>query len=48
VFTIIGAIYLAFSYPSALAVRWLERRMNVGNKAKPIDHGAPDATVGTP
>jgi len=48
VFTIIGAIYLAFSYPSALLVRWLERRMNVGNKAKPIDHGAPDAAVGAP
>jgi polar amino acid transport system permease protein len=27
VFTIIGAIYLAFSWPSAFVVRWLERRM---------------------
>jgi ectoine/hydroxyectoine ABC transporter permease protein EhuD len=30
VFTIIGVIYFAFSYPSALLVRWLERRMQVG------------------
>ncbi|CAG9199947.1 Amino acid ABC transporter membrane protein (PAAT family) [Paraburkholderia tropica] len=27
VFTIIGAIYLAFSWPSAFVVRWLERKM---------------------
>jgi ABC-type amino acid transport system permease subunit len=27
VFTIIGAIYLALSWPSALVVRWLERKM---------------------
>jgi ectoine/hydroxyectoine ABC transporter permease protein EhuD len=33
VFTIIGVIYLAFSYPSALFVRWLERRMSVTGKA---------------
>jgi polar amino acid transport system permease protein len=35
VFTIIGVIYFAFSYPSALLVRWLERRMSVGNRARP-------------
>lgn len=34
VFTIIGAIYLAFSYPGALIVRWLERKMAVGAKAR--------------
>jgi len=32
VFTIIGCIYLTFSYPGALFVRWLERRMAVGAK----------------
>ena len=47
VFTIIGAIYLAFSYPSALVVRWLERRMSVGNQAKPVD-GPPHAAAGAP
>jgi ectoine/hydroxyectoine ABC transporter permease protein EhuD len=46
VFTIIGAIYLAFSYPSALLVRWLERRMSVGTKVKPVG-GASQATVAT-
>jgi ectoine/hydroxyectoine ABC transporter permease protein EhuD len=47
VFTIIGAIYLAFSYPSALLVRWLERRMSVGGKARAA-HGAPQATAAAP
>jgi ABC-type amino acid transport system permease subunit len=47
VFTLIGAIYLAFSYPSALLVRWLERRMSVGNKAATMG-GSQQATAGTP
>ncbi|HEY1997263.1 amino acid ABC transporter permease [Paraburkholderia sp.] len=47
VFTIIGAIYLAFSYPSALVVRWLERRMKVGGKAK-APATTPRATAATP
>jgi ectoine/hydroxyectoine ABC transporter permease protein EhuD len=46
VFTIIGAIYLAFSYPSALLVRCLERRMNVGNRMKPVS-SASQATATT-
>jgi ectoine/hydroxyectoine ABC transporter permease protein EhuD len=46
VFTIIGAIYLAFSYPSALLVRWLERRMSVGTKVKPVG-GATPVTAAT-
>jgi polar amino acid transport system permease protein len=33
VFTIIGAIYLAFSWPSAFVVRWLERRMGTPRTA---------------
>lgn len=28
----VGAIFLALSYPSALAVRWLERRLAVGRR----------------
>ncbi|MEW6343870.1 MAG: amino acid ABC transporter permease [Paraburkholderia sp.] len=47
VFTIIGAIYLAFSYPSALLVRWLERRMSVGSAARPVG-GSPRATTAAP
>lgn len=47
VFTIIGVIYFAFSYPSALLVRWLERRMSVGGKVTP--RGATSGvTVATP
>jgi ectoine/hydroxyectoine ABC transporter permease protein EhuD len=42
VFTIIGVIYFAFSYPSALLVRWLERRMQVGHRTKSAA-GAPQA-----
>ncbi|MGV2290314.1 amino acid ABC transporter permease [Trinickia sp. YCB016] len=36
IFTIVGAIYLAFSWPSALVVHWLERKMGTprtGNAA---------------
>ena len=43
VFTIIGAIYLGFSYPSALLVRWLERRMAVGTRT--TRSTAPDAII---
>ena len=32
VFTIIGLIYLGLSYPGALFVRWLEKRMKVGRR----------------
>lgn len=32
VFTIVGIIYLSLSYPGALLVRWLERRMKVGRR----------------
>lgn len=32
IFTIIGIIYLALSYPSALFVKYLEKRMQVGNR----------------
>ena len=32
IFTIIGIIYFALSYPSALLVRYLERRMQVGRR----------------
>ena len=46
VFTIIGVIYLTFSYPSALLVRWLERRMSVGGKA--AVSGARRSTAVTP
>jgi ectoine/hydroxyectoine ABC transporter permease protein EhuD len=35
VFTIIGAIYLAFSWPSAFVVRWLERKMGSPRFANP-------------
>ena len=35
VFTIIGAIYLFFSYPAALLVRYLEKRMAIGAR-RPI------------
>jgi len=34
VFTIIGAIYLGFSYPGALFVRWLEQRMAIGARPR--------------
>jgi polar amino acid transport system permease protein len=43
VFTIIGAIYLGFSYPGALFVRWLERRMVIGSRPRPA---APAESLG--
>lgn len=33
IFTLIGALYLAFSWPSALVVHWLERKMGTPRKA---------------
>jgi ectoine/hydroxyectoine ABC transporter permease protein EhuD len=35
IFTIIGVIYLALSYPGSLFVSYLERRMKVGYRRKP-------------
>jgi ectoine/hydroxyectoine ABC transporter permease protein EhuD len=35
IFTIIGIIYLALSYPGSLFVSYLERRMKVGYRRKP-------------
>ena len=35
IFTIIGVIYLSLSYPGALLVRYLERRMAVGSRRRP-------------
>jgi len=32
VFTIVGVIYFGLSYPAALLVRWLERRMAIGRR----------------
>ncbi len=36
IFTIAGAIYLALSYPGSLAVQFLERRMRIGYRGKPL------------
>ncbi|MEM5423482.1 ectoine/hydroxyectoine ABC transporter permease subunit EhuD [Paraburkholderia sp. BR14263] len=33
IFTLVGALYLAFSWPSALAVHWLERKMGTTRPA---------------
>lgn len=33
VFTIVGALYFGLSYPAALLVRWLERRMAIGRRS---------------
>jgi ectoine/hydroxyectoine ABC transporter permease protein EhuD len=45
VFTIIGVIYLAFSYPSALLVRWLERRMSVERRGAVLAAARPGAAA---
>jgi polar amino acid transport system permease protein len=45
IFTIIGAIYFAFSYPSALLVRWLERRMSVGARSRPVGNASQAAAT---
>jgi len=34
IFTIIGAIYLALSYPGSLGVQYLERRMKIGYRPR--------------
>ncbi|HLW46945.1 MAG TPA: amino acid ABC transporter permease [bacterium] len=34
IFTIIGAIYLAISYPGSLGVQYLERRMKIGYRSR--------------
>jgi len=34
IFTIIGVIYLALSYPGSLAVQYLERRMKIGYRTR--------------
>jgi ectoine/hydroxyectoine ABC transporter permease protein EhuC len=34
IFTIIGAIYLALSYPGSLGVQYLERRMKIGYRSR--------------
>ncbi|MEX3943106.1 ectoine/hydroxyectoine ABC transporter permease subunit EhuD [Paraburkholderia sp. BR10937] len=33
IFTLVGALYLAFSWPSALVVHWLERKMGTARSA---------------
>lgn len=51
IFTIIGAIYLAISYPGSLGVQYLERRMKIGyrhRRAAPVGGptgGAPQGAV---
>ncbi|TDG06592.1 ectoine/hydroxyectoine ABC transporter permease subunit EhuD [Paraburkholderia guartelaensis] len=35
IFTLVGALYLAFSWPSALVVHWLERKMGTTRTASP-------------
>ncbi len=40
IFTIIGAIYLALSYPGSLGVQYLERRMKIGaQRRRPVASG---------
>jgi ectoine/hydroxyectoine ABC transporter permease protein EhuD len=36
IFTVIGIIYLSLSYPSSLFVKYLERRMKVGYRRRPL------------
>ena len=40
VFTIIGAIYLALSYPGSLGVQALERRMKIGYRPRRVQNAA--------
>lgn len=35
IFTLVGGLYLAFSWPSALVVHWLERKMGTTRTASP-------------
>ena len=46
IFTIIGFIYLALSYPGSLFVSYLERRMKVGYRRKPTRFLARAAAAG--
>src|SRR5690348_8577635 len=41
IFTIIGAIYLAISYPGSLGVQYLERRMKIGYRPRRAMPGGP-------
>jgi polar amino acid transport system permease protein len=36
IYTIAGAIYLALSYPASLSVQYLERRMRIGYRRRPV------------
>jgi polar amino acid transport system permease protein len=51
IFTIIGAIYLALSYPGSLGVQYLERRMRIGYRPRRVTvvgdptRGAPQGAV---
>ncbi len=36
IYTIAGAIYLALSYPASLSVQYLERRMRIGYRHRPV------------
>jgi polar amino acid transport system permease protein len=51
IFTIIGAIYLAISYPGSLGVQYLERRMKIGYRPRRVTPiggpagGAPQGAV---
>jgi polar amino acid transport system permease protein len=47
IFTIIGAIYLALSYPGSLGVQYLERRMKIGYRRRRTGALA-DAARGAP
>jgi polar amino acid transport system permease protein len=49
IFTIIGIIYLALSYPGSLAVQYLERRMKIGyrpRRARALGGSRPSAPQG--
>jgi len=46
IFTLVGIIYLALSYPGSLAVQYLERRMRIGYRGRrPAVLGAPQGAV---
>lgn len=36
IFTLVGALYLAFSWPSAMVVHWLERKMGATRTANAV------------
>jgi len=41
IFTLIGAIYLALSYPGSLGVQYLERRMKIGYRPRRVAPAGP-------